>query len=184
MKTLEFFYDVGSPWTYLAFSKIEELAGEHEAVLAYRPILVGGVFNAPTSPGSQFGVNFQYSQGAAGYGAAPGQAWSILTPGTSIGIGTAVDGIFDVAGTEIELTTVWNVIAFYQHIWNARWRTSLFGGYVQVDYNGNATRIILSHLPGAAVDVRRRPHVGVDGRPGPRRIHQPSLKRRQGDPIT
>ena len=46
MKTLEFFYDVGSPWTYLAFSKIEELAGEHAAVLTFRPILVGGVFNA------------------------------------------------------------------------------------------------------------------------------------------
>jgi 2-hydroxychromene-2-carboxylate isomerase len=46
MKTLEFFYDVGSPWTYLAFSKIEALAVEHAAVLTFRPILVGGVFNA------------------------------------------------------------------------------------------------------------------------------------------
>jgi len=46
MKTLEFFYDVGSPWTYLAFSRIEALAAEHAAVLTLRPILVGGVFNA------------------------------------------------------------------------------------------------------------------------------------------
>ena len=46
MKTLEFFYDVGSPWTYLAFSKIEALAAEHASVLTFRPILVGGVFNA------------------------------------------------------------------------------------------------------------------------------------------
>jgi 2-hydroxychromene-2-carboxylate isomerase len=46
MKTLEFFYDVGSPWTYLAFAKIEALAGEHGALLTFRPILVGGVFNA------------------------------------------------------------------------------------------------------------------------------------------
>jgi 2-hydroxychromene-2-carboxylate isomerase len=46
MKTLEFFYDVGSPWTYLAFSKIETLAAEHGALLTFRPILVGGVFNA------------------------------------------------------------------------------------------------------------------------------------------
>ena len=46
MKTLEFFYDVGSPWTYLAFSKIEALAVEHGALLTFRPILVGGVFNA------------------------------------------------------------------------------------------------------------------------------------------
>jgi 2-hydroxychromene-2-carboxylate isomerase len=46
MRTLEFFYDVGSPWTYLAFSQIETLAGEHAATLVFRPILVGGVFNA------------------------------------------------------------------------------------------------------------------------------------------
>jgi 2-hydroxychromene-2-carboxylate isomerase len=46
MKRLELFYDVGSPWTYLAFSKIEGVAAEHVARLEYRPILVGGVFNA------------------------------------------------------------------------------------------------------------------------------------------
>ena len=43
---LEFFYDCSSPWTYLAFSKIEEVAARHGADLVWRPILVGGVFNA------------------------------------------------------------------------------------------------------------------------------------------
>jgi len=46
MATLEFFYDVGSPWTYLAFHRIEEVAAEAEARLIWKPILVGGVFNA------------------------------------------------------------------------------------------------------------------------------------------
>jgi 2-hydroxychromene-2-carboxylate isomerase len=46
MSTLEFFYDVGSPWTYLAFHKIEEVAAEARARLVWKPILVGGVFNA------------------------------------------------------------------------------------------------------------------------------------------
>lgn len=45
-KKLEFFYDCSSPWTYLAFSRIEEVAGRHGAELIWRPILVGGVFNA------------------------------------------------------------------------------------------------------------------------------------------
>lgn len=45
-KKLEFFYDCSSPWTYLAFSRIEEVAGRHGADLIWRPILVGGVFNA------------------------------------------------------------------------------------------------------------------------------------------
>jgi 2-hydroxychromene-2-carboxylate isomerase len=45
-KKLEFFYDCSSPWTYLAFSKIEEVAQRHNSELVWRPILVGGVFNA------------------------------------------------------------------------------------------------------------------------------------------
>jgi len=43
--TLEFFYDCSSPWTYLAFTRIEELASSCGAELIWRPILVGGVFN-------------------------------------------------------------------------------------------------------------------------------------------
>jgi len=44
-KKLEFFYDCSSPWTYLAFSRIEDVARRHGADLVWRPFLVGGVFN-------------------------------------------------------------------------------------------------------------------------------------------
>jgi 2-hydroxychromene-2-carboxylate isomerase len=43
---LEFFFDCSSPWTYLAFSQIEGVAAESGAELVWKPILVGGVFNA------------------------------------------------------------------------------------------------------------------------------------------
>jgi 2-hydroxychromene-2-carboxylate isomerase len=43
-KKLEFFYDCSSPWTYLAFSRIEAVAARAE--LVWRPFLVGGVFNS------------------------------------------------------------------------------------------------------------------------------------------
>ena len=43
---LEFFYDVGSPWTYLAFHKIGDVAAEAGVEVTWKPILVGGVFNA------------------------------------------------------------------------------------------------------------------------------------------
>ena len=46
MTKIELFFDISSPWTYLAFSQIEELAGTYDAALDYRPIIVGGVFNA------------------------------------------------------------------------------------------------------------------------------------------
>lgn len=46
MARLEFFFDISSPWTYLAFSRIEALAERMQAELVWRPILVGGVFNS------------------------------------------------------------------------------------------------------------------------------------------
>lgn len=46
MPRLEFFFDISSPWTYLAFTQIEAVAEQGGAALEYRPILVGGVFNA------------------------------------------------------------------------------------------------------------------------------------------
>ncbi len=49
MAKLELFFDCSSPWTYLAFHGIEELAAETGAELVWRPILVGGVFNTVNS---------------------------------------------------------------------------------------------------------------------------------------
>jgi 2-hydroxychromene-2-carboxylate isomerase len=46
MATLEFFFDCSSPWTYLAFHKVEEVARDAQAELVWRPFLVGGVFNS------------------------------------------------------------------------------------------------------------------------------------------
>jgi 2-hydroxychromene-2-carboxylate isomerase len=46
MSTLEFFFDCSSPWTYLAFHRIEDLARDTGAELRWRPFLVGGVFNS------------------------------------------------------------------------------------------------------------------------------------------
>ena len=46
MARLEFFFDCSSPWTYLAFSRIEALVARTGAEIVWRPILVGGVFNA------------------------------------------------------------------------------------------------------------------------------------------
>ena len=45
MSRLEFFFDCSSPWTYLAFHRVQPLAAETGAELVWRPILVGGVFN-------------------------------------------------------------------------------------------------------------------------------------------
>jgi 2-hydroxychromene-2-carboxylate isomerase len=46
MSGLEFFFDLSSPWTYLAFTNVEGVVARTGATIVYRPILVGGVFNA------------------------------------------------------------------------------------------------------------------------------------------
>ncbi|MDO5290355.1 MAG: 2-hydroxychromene-2-carboxylate isomerase [Pseudomonadota bacterium] len=45
-KTLDFFFDVGSPASWLAFTQVGAMAREAGAALRYRPMLLGGVFQA------------------------------------------------------------------------------------------------------------------------------------------
>ena len=45
MKQVEFFFDCSSPWTYLAFTRIDAVLQRTGASVMWRPILVGGVFN-------------------------------------------------------------------------------------------------------------------------------------------
>ena len=45
-KTIEFFFDFGSPTTYLAHTQLPRIAAETGAQLVYRPMLLGGVFKA------------------------------------------------------------------------------------------------------------------------------------------
>lgn len=46
MRTIECFFDCSSPWTYLGFHNLQTLAAELGTPVTWRPILVGGVFNA------------------------------------------------------------------------------------------------------------------------------------------
>lgn len=42
---IEVFFDCSSPWTYLAFKNLQKLCSELDEPIAWRPILVGGIFN-------------------------------------------------------------------------------------------------------------------------------------------
>jgi len=43
-RAIEFFFDYGSPYSYLANAVLPDLARRHAAELLYRPMLLGGVF--------------------------------------------------------------------------------------------------------------------------------------------
>ena len=45
-KAVEFFFDVGSPASYLAATQLPRICDETGAMLVYRPMLLGGVFQA------------------------------------------------------------------------------------------------------------------------------------------
>jgi 2-hydroxychromene-2-carboxylate isomerase len=51
-KTIEFFFDFGSPTSYLAYTQLPKIAADVGATLSWRPMLLGGVFKATgnTSP--------------------------------------------------------------------------------------------------------------------------------------
>ena len=46
MKTLEFYFDFGSPASYLAYTQLPALCRETGAALVWKPMLLGGVFQA------------------------------------------------------------------------------------------------------------------------------------------
>ena len=45
-KTVQFWFDVGSPTAYLAWCRLPEIAARHGAEIDYRPMLLGGVLKA------------------------------------------------------------------------------------------------------------------------------------------
>jgi 2-hydroxychromene-2-carboxylate isomerase len=45
-KTFDYYFDFGSPASYLAFTQLDKLAAETGATAVYKPMLLGGVFQA------------------------------------------------------------------------------------------------------------------------------------------
>ena len=45
-KTVEFYFDLGSPATYLAYTQLPKICEQTDSRLVYIPMLLGGVFNA------------------------------------------------------------------------------------------------------------------------------------------
>src|SRR5262245_11006016 len=46
MEAIEFFYDIGSPYSYLCATQIDGVAGKHGREVRWRPMLLGAVFKA------------------------------------------------------------------------------------------------------------------------------------------
>jgi len=109
--------------------------------------------NALGFRGDRVGAQATYSQGAAGYVTRSTGPFQLYGSGNSAAFGWITDGVF-VSGSSIQLTTVWGVNGFYQHFWNPKWRTSLYGGYVEVDYGATATAMMCPAGGGVSAAVK------------------------------
>ncbi len=108
--------------------------------------------NAPMiGQGDFFQAQVNYTEGALkyifqatnfNYGIIEGSraGWGVVsdaTYGGSLAIASGVN-----AATGLNLTTAWNINAAYEHFWNPRWKTSVYGGYGAVSYGGQSQSIL------------------------------------------
>ena len=91
--------------------------------------------------GDQFGMQAVYTVGASGYATRAIAPFELYGSGNTAGLGWLTDGVFT-TGSSVELTSVWGINGFYQHFWNPKWRSSIHGGYEEVDYGSTATSMI------------------------------------------
>jgi hypothetical protein len=102
---------------------------------------VGGALNLPG--GDRIGANLWVAEGAPGF-TTNNPNWQNYNGSTNLGLAWVTDAVFGTGG-EIELTRSWAVMVGYEHRWNARWKTSLYGGYVEIDYSDAATALICAN---------------------------------------
>jgi hypothetical protein len=107
--------------------------------------------NAPMiGQGDYLQAQVNYTQGASRYVFQTPNTNYGKDDGTRSGFGVLSDAVYNgsifgtgtSAASDLELTTAWGVNAAYEHFWNPRWRTSLYGGYAAVSYNDSANSMI------------------------------------------
>jgi hypothetical protein len=106
--------------------------------------VVTGGLRLNAQGGSYFQAQGSYTEGALRYISHtqfPNGSPAFFGVGNSLGLGYIQDGIFGQAG-EVELTKAWGVYASWEQVWTKAWKTSLYGGYIAIQYNDNAKALI------------------------------------------
>jgi hypothetical protein len=107
---------------------------------------VGGAvaINLPWAAGDRFIAQASYSKGANYYQYTDfANAVSIFDGGKQFE-GLNADAVF-VNNSSLELTGVFGLYAGIEHYWTPKVRSSVYGSYMSIDYNGNATAYICAN---------------------------------------
>jgi hypothetical protein len=101
----------------------------------------GVTLNLPWAKGDSFTAAVNYAVGAIDYAGHGFTTTSVSQDGTDVAYLNAYDAV-TLADGSLELTTAWSVIAGIRHNWNAKWQTSLYGGYGEVLYSDSANAVL------------------------------------------
>ena len=108
----------------------------------------GATSNVNSQPNvDQFLVQGVVAKGATAYTTNGIGPYQLYGGGQSVGLGWLTDGVFN-TGSNVELTRTWSVFTAYQHIWTPNWRTSVYGGYLDVNYDSTAQSMLCSGAGG------------------------------------
>jgi hypothetical protein len=96
---------------------------------------LGATGNVNSQPNvDQFQIQGVFANGAVAYTTNGIGAYQLYGGGQKVALAWLTDGVFG-SGTSVELTQTWSVTAGYQHLWTPNWRTSVYGGYLNVKYD-------------------------------------------------
>jgi hypothetical protein len=103
--------------------------------------MIGGLLRVPGMPGDTFGFQVSYAEGAVRYltgnvNTGAGGIFSLGNDGKNAQ-GIVADGYLTPAGI-YNLSKGWSIEAGYEHAWSKTLKSSIAGGYVAIDYPGNA----------------------------------------------
>lgn len=123
------------------------IAGNGEDEIGFA-VGAGAVINTSfISPGDKFSFQVNYTEGAMRYAIWTPAAFSpaFYGGGSSYGFGLYSDGVTTNNGS-MELTKVLGVNAAYDHLWTPALKTSVYGGYFNIDYSDQASAAICANI--------------------------------------
>jgi hypothetical protein len=98
----------------------------------------GVTFNLPMlGKGDNIAAQVVYGKGATGYNI---RATTLGTTdgGVTVSSGSITDAVCSATALGCELTESWSVVAGYNHGWNAKWKSSIYGGYTEANHSSTA----------------------------------------------
>jgi hypothetical protein len=143
---------------------LSEISGHPDTKWGGAVMTALNIKNIPTGSGDDIKVDATWSKGATRYvisTSAASPSFAMFSGSgradayQSIGFGATTDGVYLPAfaggdGT-IHLTEAYGIRGAFNHNWDARWSSSLFGSYSMVRYDGTAkANMCANYLPGKA----------------------------------